>query len=53
MNAENVKKHNEQCKSKKELLPFWNNLKIGYDKFHNTFKELNVGVDKTNGKYQF
>lgn len=53
MTAENIKKHNESYKSNTALLNFWNNLKTGYDSFHNNFKELNVTVDKTNGEYRF
>ena len=47
----NVTKIKEQYKPDIALLDFWDNLKIGYDKFNRDFKELNVMVDKKNGNY--
>ncbi len=41
----------EQYKSNRTLLDFWDNLKIGYDKFNKNFEELKVMVNKANGKY--
>jgi murein L,D-transpeptidase YafK len=47
----NVAKMKETYKTDVDLLDFWDNLKAGYDKFNRNFNELNVGVDKKNGKY--
>jgi len=39
-------------KSNSSLIDFWTNLKVGYDKFSETKKEVSFTVDKT-GKYIF
>jgi murein L,D-transpeptidase YafK len=36
----------------KELISFWDNLKIGYDKFVKDSKELNIKVTE-NGDYTY
>lgn len=44
--------YGEKYKENSNLLIFWNNLKIGYDKFIKEKKELNPRVD-AKGDYQF
>lgn len=39
-------------KDNKELILFWDNLKIGYDKFVKNWKELNIRV-ADNGDYTY
>lgn len=48
----NKVKYNGAYKDNKPLLDFWNNLNIGYDKFHTSLKELSVTVD-SKGDYGF
>lgn len=48
---ENIAKYTEQYKANAGLIQFWDNLKPGYDKFHTSFQELKMKVDK-NGNYQ-
>ena len=49
---ENMKKYKSTYQNNQELLGFWNNLKVGYDKFQKDFQELKVRVD-ANGNYLF
>ncbi|MCU0437914.1 MAG: L,D-transpeptidase family protein [Raineya sp.] len=49
MTHENIKKYKS---SYADHTSFWENLKVGYDKFHQNYKELSFNVDK-NGDYQF
>lgn len=49
---ENTLAFQNQYKSSEALLKFWNNLKSGYEKFHNDFQELKITINK-NGDYLF
>lgn len=49
---ENMNKYTSAFKNNRELLGFWDNLKVGYNKFQKDLQELNVTVD-TNGNYLF
>ncbi len=44
MTNQNFKTYKANYKDDKKLTEFWDNLKIGYDKFMNDKKELNVNV---------
>lgn len=52
MDDENMQKHNKIYKNNKDLLAFWSNLKIGYDKFNKDKSELNMTIDNS-GNYNF
>lgn len=52
MSNENMHIYKAKYKENKELLLFWDNLKIGYDKFLNDSKELPIAI-KENGDYSF
>jgi len=49
MTSENLKKYKSSYESHSS---FWNNLKLGYDKFHQNYKELSFNITK-NGDYEF
>lgn len=49
---ENVKKFKSIHKDNQELLGFWNNLKVGHDKFKNDLQELKIAIDSS-GNYIF
>jgi murein L,D-transpeptidase YafK len=52
MTDHNMKKYKKEYKTNVELISFWRNLQIGYNKFIATKKELNPKVAK-NGDYYF
>ncbi|MFI5221207.1 MAG: murein L,D-transpeptidase family protein [Bacteroidia bacterium] len=52
MTTENVLKFNSIYKTNSELLNFWKNLMIGYDRFMKDLRELKISVDKK-GDYIF
>jgi murein L,D-transpeptidase YafK len=52
MDDSNMAKYSEIFSSNDLLLAFWNNLKVGYDKFEVDLKELKITVD-SKGDYQF
>lgn len=47
MTEQQFEDYQKQYSSKTELIDFWTNLKLGYDKFVKEKKELNVSVNKT------
>lgn len=49
MTSENIKKYKSNYA---HHTLFWENLKLGYDKFHQNYKELSFSINK-NGDYQF
>jgi len=52
MTDTNFQTYKNQNIKNQELIDFWENLKIGYDKFVSEKKILNETVDKS-GNYQF
>jgi murein L,D-transpeptidase YafK len=52
MTDANFELFKKQYADNQELIDFWQNLKIGYDKFMADTKELKAGVD-AKGDYQF
>lgn len=52
MSDQNMLTYKTKYKDDKALISFWENLKIGYDKFIKDTKELNVKV-KDNGDYTY
>lgn len=52
MTDQNMTTYKKQYKDNKELISFWDNLKIGYDKFIKDSKELNIKVAE-NGDYTY
>jgi len=52
MNDENYNTYKLKYKENKVLTSFWDNIKIGYDKFHKEKKELNIKVSEK-GDYVF
>lgn len=52
MDKKNMLIFKEKYKNNNEILSFWDNLKIGYDKFLKDGKELNV-FNSENGDYKF
>ena len=52
MTDKNFETYKNKHKNEKELIDFWQNLKVGYDKFTKEGKELNIKTDN-NGNYLF
>jgi murein L,D-transpeptidase YafK len=52
MTDQNMTTYKAKYKANKELISFWDNLKIGYDKFVKDSKELNIKVTE-NGDYTY
>ena len=52
MTDQNMTTYRAKYKDNKELISFWDNLKIGYDKFVKDSKELNIKVTE-NGDYTY
>ena len=52
MTDQNMRTYKAKYKDNKELISFWDNLKIGYDKFVKDSKELNIKVTE-NGDYTY
>lgn len=52
MTDQNMLTYKTKYKNDKELISFWDNLKIGYDKFVKDSKELNIKV-LDNGDYSY
>lgn len=52
MTAENMTAYQKAYVGRKELMPFWNNLKTGFDAFQKSHKALKVKVD-ARGDYVF
>ncbi len=52
MTEQNMTTYKAKNKNNKELISFWDNLKIGYDKFVKNSKELNIKVTE-NGDYTY
>ena len=52
MTETNFQAYQNQYSQNRELIDFWTNLKIGYDKFVLEKKALGVSVDNS-GNYQF
>jgi len=52
MDDKNFENYKLKNKTNVALIRFWQNIKIGYDKFFQSQRQLNVTVD-TNGKYVF
>jgi murein L,D-transpeptidase YafK len=52
MTDQNMITYKAKYKENKELISFWDNLKIGYDKFVKDSKELNIKVTE-NGDYTY
>ncbi len=52
MTDRNFNAYNNRYKNNPELFKFWTNLKVGFDKFNNENKELNILTDK-NGDYVY
>ena len=52
MTDQNMTTYKAKYKDNKELISFWDNLKIGYDKFVKDSKELNIKVT-ANGDYTY
>jgi murein L,D-transpeptidase YafK len=52
MTDENMETFRKRYKNNEELLSFWDNLKIGYDKFFREYKALNIIVSE-NGDYLY
>lgn len=52
MTDHNMLKHKTKYKYNKELISFWDNLKIGHDKFVKDLKELNIKVTES-GNYTY
>ena len=52
MTDQNMTTYKTKYKDNKELISFWDNLKIGYDKFIKDSKELNIKVTE-NGDYTY
>jgi murein L,D-transpeptidase YafK len=52
MTDQNMITYKAKYKENKELISFWDNLKIGYDKFIKDSKELNINVTE-NGDYTY
>lgn len=52
MTDKNVELYKSQNKFTNELLLFWDELKIGYDKFNQEHKELKIKISEK-GNYQF
>jgi murein L,D-transpeptidase YafK len=48
----NVQKYKERYKKYPDLSAFWNNLKVGHDKFLSDQKELDIKIDEK-GNYKF
>lgn len=52
MTEENIVNYKSKFKDDKELILFWDNLKVGYDKFISNLKELEVKVTD-DGNYMY
>lgn len=52
MTTENMALYTEEYVDNQELLDFWNNLKSGYDQFHESKTQLNFSV-ASNGDYLY
>ena len=52
MTEQNMTSYKAKYKDNKELISFWDNLKIGYDKFVKDSRELNIKVTE-NGNYTY
>jgi murein L,D-transpeptidase YafK len=52
MTNENFVKHSKNLNSESELIDFWINLKLGYDKFIKSPRELNLTIGES-GNYKF
>jgi len=52
MTNQNFKVYKEKYKSNNDLIGFWTNLKVGFDKFLKEKKELKIVVE-ANGDYKF
>ena len=52
MTDQNLSKYKTKYKNNNELTAFWDNIKIGYDKFMKDKKELNINIAR-NGDYTF
>nr|MBK9653746.1 hypothetical protein [Bacteroidota bacterium] len=52
MDDKNFENYKLKYKTDMALIRFWQNIKIGYDKFYVNKNKLNVTVD-TNGNYVF
>lgn len=52
MTDQNMAAYKAKNTGNKELLGFWANLKVGYDKFTKEYKELNLSVAE-NGDYKY
>ena len=50
MTEQKFKEYKSKYSGETELIDFWTNIKLGYDKFMKEKKELNISVDKT-GNY--
>lgn len=47
MTEQNFIEYKKKYSNKTELIDFWTNIKLGYDKFEKEKKELNISVSKT------
>ncbi|MBW6491637.1 MAG: L,D-transpeptidase family protein [Lentimicrobium sp.] len=52
MTNQNMNRYKSKYKDNKELIDFWTNLKIGYDKFKSENKELKISFAE-NGDYKY
>lgn len=52
MTHENMNDYKEEYKDNQELIDFWSNLKVGYDKFISDKKELSYSFQE-NGDYKY
>lgn len=52
MTDQNMTTYKAKYKDNKELISFWDNLKVGYDNFNKDSKELNIKVTE-NGDYTY
>lgn len=52
MTEQKFKEYNENHSNNTELIDFWGNIKLGYDKFEKEKKKLNISVSNT-GDYVF
>lgn len=52
MTDQNMTAYKTKYKNNNELISFWDNLKIGYDRFTKEYKELKINVAK-NGDYNY
>jgi len=52
MTNQNMKQYSSTYNQNQELIDFWTNLKVGYDKFVTDKKELNISFNE-NGDYKY